>query len=242
MQSKIVEQQYNYNPCKIYIQQQGDSLFIKQMNAFRTDAVLATIVAFTNGEDTIAKQIICLPASVAINPFATYYQIKTANANEQYSLLQKNGMINCVALRTKDSIAIQVNNPNKLFFRYTLFAGNEVIKKGYSDKLILHEKTKTSKNYFISLQYIYGNKSYSENYAAAYQDKLLTVQAEQPPFVYPGQTANITVNVTNAIGKPVQDADVTAYAVTKKFTENMVPYVPYLGKRYPDGKVDLPIQ
>lgn len=236
LQTETLFQQYKYDRYKIMIEQKNDSLLISQINGHTPDSVDASIISFGSKDDTIHKQIVRLPASVHINPYVAYYEVETDSSYEEHVLKQSKGMVSCVALRTRDSVTIQVMNPGKLFFWYTLFAGNKIIRKGYTDNFFFQEKSRTARNYFISLQYVYGNKSFSENYTAAYQDKLLSVQAEQPVFVYPGQTTNITVSITDASGKPVKDADVTAYGFTKKFENSSAPYIPYLGRLYPNRK------
>jgi alpha-2-macroglobulin len=234
--SQRLSQHYFHNPYKIVIDQKDDSLFVRQLHRNKTDIVKATIVAFNENDDTLGIQKLFLPTVIKINPFARTYEVETDTAFEEYILRQKQAMVYCQAIRTRDSVFIASQNPQRLFFWYTIFAGNKVIQRGYTDRLEYREKSRTKRNYFVSLQYIYGDKPYTENFTVVYQDKLLNIWAEQPTRVYPGQTTDLSLRVTNAWGKPVADADVTAYAVTKKFRNSRVPFIPYLGKIYPRRK------
>lgn len=237
--SQWLSQHYFHNPFNLVIDQKDDSLFVRQLHLNKTDTVKATILAFKENDDTLSINQLRLPTVIKINPFATFYEVATDTATKEYALKQIRGMVSCRATRTGDSVFIESQNPHRLFFWYTLFAGNKVIKRGYTDALVYREKSVTKKNYFISLQYIYGDKSYTENFTAVYQDKLLNILAVQATNVYPGQTTDLSILITNASGQPVPDADLTAYAFTKKFPDARVPVIPYLGKIYPRRKALL---
>jgi alpha-2-macroglobulin len=189
-----------------------------------------------DAEDTLEQKSIALPATIRINPFAKMYEVETENLDEDFEIKQNKEMVSCVALRTKDSVTIQLQNPYGLPVWYNVFAGNKIIAHGLTNNFQFKDKVRTSKNYFVSLQYIWGNKVCNEDYTISYQDKLLTISVNQPQFIYPGQTTQIDIDVKNAAGKPVVDADITAYSFTKKFKNIGSPFVPYLGKIYPGRK------
>jgi alpha-2-macroglobulin len=209
-----------------------DSLSINYIFSGVSKPITATVCAI-NGNDTLERRSITLPALVKINPFATEYTAEAGDVYESYDLKFQRGMVSCNALRTKDSVILQLVNPRRLPVWYTIFAGKKIIQRGFTDSLSYAERSTTADNYFVSLQYLYGNKVYKEDFTIPYQDKLLNVRVEQPEMIYPGQTVAIGVRVTDANGKPVANADVTAYSFTKKFHASS-PFVPYLGKLYPE--------
>ena len=235
-QDESLHLKYDHNRFFLALEKNNDSLSINQYNGSESERVFALVTAYDEEDEIIDEDSVQLPAQFPINPFVSYYDVETDTLYETFNLDNGRGSLGCNASRTDDSVFIQVINPNHLFFWYTLFAGKKVIRRGYSNELLYAEKSKTPKNYFISLQYVYGNKLYNEDFTAAYQDKLLTINSEQPLFVYPGQTANISLAVTDAKNKPVNDADITAYSFTKKFDEAASPFVPYLGRYYPSRK------
>ena len=224
---------YDHNEHFLSLEQKNDSLSINQYFKNNSQKVPAIVSSYNEEDDLIHEDSIQLPAQIPINPFASYYEVETDTLYESFELSQGRGFVGCNASRTQDSVFIQMVNPKHLYFWYTLFAGKKVIKRGYTNELFYSEKAMTAKNYFVSVQYVYGDKIFSDDFTAAYQDKLLTITSDQPAFVYPGQTANITLTVTNNQNKPIEDADVTAYGFTKKFNKARAPYVPYLGKYYP---------
>lgn len=231
-----LSQQYKNDRQYIHIDQQTDSLHITIMEAGQSIPAKAMLCAMRDEDDTVYCKPVQLPAVIRVDPFVKFYEIETDSLYDKFTPEYESSMLACRSLRTKDSVTIQVSNPRHLFFWYTIFAGNKVISRGYSDTLLFSGKTHTPKNYFVSLQYIYGNMSHRENYTIAYKDKSLNIQVDQPGIVYPGQQVKVDIAVTDHTGKPVADADITAYAFTRKFQNAQIPTIPYLGKYYKGRK------
>lgn len=231
-----IRQHYTYNPYNIIFEHTNGKLTVRQMNGNKDDSAAAMVMGFNEQGDTVEAHRVTLPASIAFNPFVSYYEAETAAQNEEYRPTFKRGLISCQAVRTADSVTILVQNPLKLPFWYNIFAGNKMVHKGQGTELIFSERNRTWKNYFLVLQYIYGDRAFQEEFGIALQDKLLNIQSDQPAMISPGQSLKIQVRVTDAKGEPVPDADLTAYSYTKKFTEAPSPDVPYLGKYYPGRK------
>ncbi|WP_217605944.1 alpha-2-macroglobulin family protein [Chitinophaga sp. GbtcB8] len=215
---------------------QDDSLKIEHYTAGKTSTASGILYVFGEENDTLEQRTITLPTIIKIHPFATSYTVTSNQLTDSYNLSHAGGAVSCQAMRSRDSVFVRLVNPYHLPVWYTIFAGNKIVLRGYSDTLLYQERTHTAGNYNISLQYIYGNKVQKENYLAAYQDKLLNIHSDQPAFVYPGQTVNINLHVTDANGQAVPDADVTAYALTKKLRAP-APYVPYQGRSYANRKM-----
>lgn len=169
------------------------------------------------------------PCKIELNPFYRIYKVKggeterTINIAQQYSLLQ------CFSQRTADSVFVEIQNPRNLHFTYNIYKKNTEKKRGYGDSLNLRNPTKTKQNYFVSVRYLWGGKIKEDTYRIPFQDKKLNIELTQPPVIYPGQTARTEITVTDQRGKPVENVDLTAYSLTKKFN-SQAPNVPYLGK------------
>jgi TonB-dependent SusC/RagA subfamily outer membrane receptor len=237
-QQKIatVAQTFSNNPYAILLEEKEDSLRITRWKGDNTDSAPASLFAFNENDDTLSEHSIQLPTTIAINPYAAYYEVITDSATEEFKLDNKRGLVSCVAMRTKDSVYIRVVNPGKLHFWYSIFASNKMVKKGYGNDLFYSARSFTRSNYFVALQYVYGNKVYKEEYIVPFQQNLLNIETDQPEFVYPGQEKLVNIVVKDTEGKPVAGADVTAFAFTQKFTNARQPYVPYFGKLYPPRK------
>jgi len=235
-ESVVLSQSFQDSPYEIRFTPFEDSIKIEQLAGARSCTANGILYAITEKDDTVQQQNLQLPSSIHINPFVSHYNIKTDSAAGEFELKQVKGMVSCLAARTSDSINVQSVNPKHIAFWYTLFAGNKVIHRGYGDSLSYRKKIRTAKNYFISLQYIYGNRLHTEDYTIPIQNKLLNISVSQPEYIYPGQQLSIEIAVTNAAGKPVKDADLSAWSFTDKFKNQPAPFVPYLGKIYPPRK------
>ncbi|MGB8192198.1 MAG: hypothetical protein WCF67_09780, partial [Chitinophagaceae bacterium] len=232
LQDQTLSQHFTDEPGAISFEVQNDSLKIDHTVSGKSVPVAATLSILKGKDSMEQRRIITIPATIKINPFATTYEVETDSLYETYELSRSSGMVSCLASRTKDSVAVQLVNPNHLPVWYTIFAGDKIIHRGYVDSLVFLERSRTPKNYFVSLQYIYHDQVYKENFTIPFRDKLINIRTEQPAFVYPGQTVNFGIHLTDAYGKPVSNADVTAFSFTKKF-DAPTPYVPYLGRFYP---------
>lgn len=237
-EQKIVtlQQQFNNERRTIQFDQQNDSLHISLSEAGRSVPAKGMLYAFARKEDTLTKQPVQLPLTIRIDPFTEHYEVEVDSLQDSFRPAQTNNIITCRSLRTRDSLMIQVVNPHHLYFWYVIFAGNKIIDRGYGDSLLYVDRVRTRKNYFVSLQYIYANATRFENYTIPYKEKLLNVQVNQPEQVYPGQQVQVDIAVTDSDGKPVADADLTAYALTQKFRNATLPYIPYAGKVYKPRK------
>jgi TonB-dependent SusC/RagA subfamily outer membrane receptor len=214
-----------------------DSLSVDFLTKGTPAKAPAVIYIFNDQDDTLQIITTTLPATLKLNPFASHYKAISLNSTQDYRLKYTKGIVSALATRTKDSLFIRLNNPHVLPVWYTLFAGNKVIDRGHADSLSLSTKTQTANNYTLSIQYVFGNKMYTEDYIIPYQDKLLKLTVNSPLVVYPGQKTTIEIGVTDANNKSVEGADVTAYSFTKKFTNPKPPYVPYLGKTYRNRRI-----
>jgi alpha-2-macroglobulin len=236
-QTQQLQASYKYEDEIISFELKQDSLHIDYTSKGRTSNVEGIIYAFNNNKDTLLTTASTLPTAIKINPYVTYYEVHAAGSSKPYYLKQTAGMVSALATRTSDSVFIALQNPHRLPVWYTVFAGNRIVTRGMGDSLMLTMRSVTSKNYFVSLQYVFGNKIYHEEYTVVFRDKLLNISVNMPRMVFPGQTSTLEVGVTDAAGKKIEGADVTAYAFTQKFRNINSPYIPYLGKTYPARKL-----
>ncbi len=218
---------------RLTIESEADSLRINYFISGKPAETDAELFAFDLNDDSLFSKKLHLPAVVPVDPLVGNYEVVTELCDEEFFLRSSRRMVSCQASRTKDSVRVLLINPKRLKVWYTLFNGEKVVARGYSTDLDLSFRTRSQKNYSISLQYVYGSRPVTDEFVIPYQDKLLNLVVDQPAYVYPGQTVNVGLQVTDQQGKPVEHADVTAYSFTTKFDRFRAPNVPYLGKIYP---------
>ncbi|GGA85574.1 carboxypeptidase-like regulatory domain-containing protein [Puia dinghuensis] len=233
---KQLDVRYYTDTAHIDIHAHTDSLDIRYTIRGRPAAAQATVTAFTAKEEIIASIPLSLPASLRVNPLATLYGVSVGAPGDSlradFDLSTEHLDIPAFTKRTRDTVLISVNNPARLPFWYTITAGRKVILRGYGDQLHYLGKPVGSAPYHLQLQYLWQGDLQSRQIDLPFFEKRLTIDIRQPEYVYPGEKVNIAIAVTDAAGRPVADADLTAYAITAKFKEQSWPHVPYFGKRW----------
>ncbi len=176
------------------------------------------------------------PYKIPTNVYYKTYTAQNGDTKETLDVSSQPPLLECFSNRTNDSIFIQFENPRKLNFTYNIYERNKEIFRGYTESLTLKKRTNSNENYYLSVRYLWGGTIMEQNYRIPFFDKKLTLAVKQPTLVYPGQKANIEVTVTDQKGKPVENVDITAYSLTKKFNYQP-PTVPYIGKYRPEKEL-----
>lgn len=220
---------YEYSSKKFDIEYLNDSI---KLEYEKNGITLQKKVVISAGDNFGNSSVVFegfTPCSIDINPFFSNYTIESDSLTEVIDMSSEESLIKCFSERTSDSVFIEVDNPRKIPFSYSIYRKNARKDYGYTDSLDLKRIALSKQNWFISLRYLWGGKIREENYSIPLSEKKLNVKVTQPFLVYPGQNTDIEVLVTDINGKPVEGVDLTAYSVTKKFNET-APELPYLGK------------
>lgn len=165
------------------------------------------------------KQV-SLPHKEKIDINATsYYFMTDGETFSQSASNLKHGMY-IDGQRTKDSIKIQINNPNHIPVQYQIYYGDKEITRGNSSKdFVFAEKSKNKKLYTIKTQFIWANSEHSDSETFDLYENTLNIELESPDKVYPGEKADFKIKVTDYKGEKVENTDLTAYSYTSKFNE-----------------------
>lgn len=185
---------------------------------------LFQIIGMNKEEYPIFSKNVRLPYSIKVQPTVTLYELRQdSTLIKQLNLSGEQSLVNLLAEHSKDSLFISLQNPRKLEVRYQVFKNNRITNEGYSDKLYYRIKASSNDRYYVSLQYLWAGNSKAENFDLPFAKKPLCIKIEESHTVFPGETREISVTVNDAFGKPVNNVDLTAYAVTKKFGESYRP-------------------
>lgn len=169
------------------------------------------------------------PVVAELEPYFVSYHAEAEGIQERLEVSSISPLISFYAERNQGQLVFRAHNPRNLPFSYQLFKRNRRVKKGYHQQAEILHKTRSRKNYFVSVQYLWAGQMHTQTYRVPLREKLLNLEVEQPAIVYPGQQTEIALRVTDMAGKPVKGVDVTAYGMTSKFSYTP-PAVPYLGK------------
>jgi alpha-2-macroglobulin len=170
-----------------------------------------------------------LPYKAKLQPYYSAYKIAIGDVAYKKNIKDMPSMLQCFSDRTADSIFISIDNPRNIFFSYNIYKTNTNIAEGYSNTLNFKEKTNSLENYYISLRYLWAGNIIENTYNIPILQNKLNIKVNQPTLVYPGQETMIDVLVTDCNGKPVNNVDITAFGLTKKFNYT-TPDVPSLEK------------
>jgi len=175
-----------------------------------------------------------LPYTIPVNASNTEYRF--TKGEEEWTINANNNEphIQLYAQRTRDSIFIRCDNPQKLKLIYFLYRKNKEIQRGAGDSIQIKAKATTLGKYEILIRYLWAGREMSRHETLEFRDKLLDVKIEQPSLVLPGQTKTVNIEVKDAFGKPVKGIDLTAFSTSAKFANSNTPDVYDYSKPHPD--------
>ncbi|RYU86576.1 hypothetical protein EWM62_18150 [Mucilaginibacter terrigena] len=230
-QASFKYQRFNLNTKVV-----GDSLKIDYEEYGRQIKGMALVSALNADDDTLSATRLMLPGLVKINPNADNYAIETDSLEKTLEVSQFEASVAISGERTADSVFINIDNPRNLPLYYSVYAGGKLIDAGQGKSINYKQAYSKHKIIQFIVNYVWAGKAQQRQNSFAYNKDALNIAVKQPLSVYPGQKATTDIVVTDATGKPVANADITAWALTRKFTDYSVPFVPYLGKSYPAVK------
>jgi len=151
------------------------------------------------------------------------YEVKNYQKRSYtYDALSNKAGISCYAEQTKDSLFVVIQNPRNSLVWYYVFEGDKPHFADFTTESILFkQKGKSSKNYYISLSYWWNGSIHKEDYITSLikPTNAINIDLKTPKSIIPGAKVAIEASVTDALNKPILDADVTIYGITGKFKE-----------------------
>jgi hypothetical protein len=228
---------WDHHTRKIVSKIENDTLRVNYLVNGKSQPTKALIQQVNIDRDTLNATVINLPAIIAKSSNAVNYIVKVDSLTENADIGTGYTEVRATGYRTVDSLFIKVLNSAHSKFWYTIFAGNKVIDEGAATELSYKKPFKYAGNAAIVINYFWqGMLRYNEQTFNPH-DRYLNIDIKQPTTVYPGQQATIAIDVKDNFGKPVANADVTAYAITRKFENYQLPEIPYLGKAFSPRKI-----
>lgn len=227
---------YHYDSARVVFRVRGDSLDIGYRRLGRDEHARAVVTAFTKNDDVIDSVAALLPATVRIPNMAASFKVTVPGRRDtltgDYDLPDEIPAPPMRTRRTADTVEIVVGDSLHIPFWYTLMRGTRLIRRGYGENLAFRERAGGPEPYYFQLQYLWKGVLQRRTANLPFFEKHLNIEVREPRHVYPGQRVSVAVAVTDAWGRAVPGADVTAYAITAKFQEQSLPAVPYLGRSY----------
>ncbi|MFN0289942.1 alpha-2-macroglobulin family protein [Pedobacter helvus] len=219
-------------PIEITSEFKKDSIAIAYLVNGKSENQLAKMSSYTKDDVLINSTNIALPYVGKTDYSAEYLEIETPKDTTTIYITDLKPELQINAMQNKDSLRVVVINEHKIPFWYTIFAGNKVFLRGYSNQLDTLIKSDSRKASHVRINYFWGGDEETSEVSAFYNPYQLNLKLIAPDMVYPGQKVNMLVQVTDINRQPVPQTDVTAQAFTSKFGNVSGPRLPYLGKRF----------
>lgn len=173
------------------------------------------------------RGIVRLPLALPVLPQAASYRVYDgAGRAASVYLTASNADLTLSSSRTADSLRLAVNNPRRLPFWYYVYRGNELRYRGYATDYQLVIRESNGAGWHVSLHYTWAGQVQTAEYSVGPVQPQLTIAADEPAIAYPGQRLRLGFTVTDEHGRPVPDADLTAYAYNSKFAQSTLPALP----------------
>ncbi len=221
---------YYHSHDEFDIQLKNDSLHFTYFNNGKPETRQAFVFAIDHFGNTTAIHKGEIPHTFLLEPYYATYTVTSDSLSKTFNISEQPSLIRVISERDYDSIHLTVDNPRNIPFVYNIYKGNNEKLRGYSDSLHIECKTRTKKNYYITISYLWGGEVKEATYSIPLLDRKLNIQAIEPHIVYPGKKTKIELLVTDNKGKPVPGVDITAYSITSKF-DYRAPVVPYIEKK-----------
>jgi TonB-dependent SusC/RagA subfamily outer membrane receptor len=183
------------------------------------------------GQTQTLPRTVQLPLSVPLDFLTSTFRLTdAAGRSASLDLGANNAGLNLRSDRTADSVVLAVDNPHRVPFWYFVYQGNALRYRGYDTAYQLKIKDKSAVAWHVSLHYRWGAALRVAEYTVGTPPRQLLVATDQPTVAYPGQKIKLDFTVTDERGRPVPDADLTAYAYNHKFGAPNLPAVPTLAR------------
>ena len=191
----------------------------------------ALVTAYNPEYGIVWQDSVTLPCSVPLSWIVSEYEVQSATASEDIEVGKLPGeLIGHRFFRWDGNVRLVVNNPAKFPFWYTICMGDKTIAKGYATGISTSRaRTTAARAIPMQIAYLQGENARTIRGELPFTEKNITMEVKTAATVYPGQSAKVEVAVKDRKGRPVKNADVTAYAFTSKF-EALPPEVTIYGK------------
>lgn len=193
-------------------------LTIKELLNGESISVAASITAYNAETEVLFRDSVRLPYSLPLQWIANDYKVTTATSSGKFCVNDiKETILEYRFFKEAGNVRLIIDNPSGFPFWYTIVKDKKMIGKGYTTALDYTYKDKGKSVYAMQLSYLLGDEAKSITGSLPSIEKNLSMEVNTPTTVYPGQTAKVDVLVKDKKGRPVKNADITAYAVTSKF-------------------------
>lgn len=183
---------------------------------------------------------ITIPFRIPINPWAEKYTCRAGTAVSSIDLNSSDHPANVqvTAQWVRDSVFVRIENPRLLPVAWLLRSAGQELGRGVTldSSGLTGFKTGNSGLAELTWSYPWGGRDQTGNTTVQPYKRLLTFEVEQPAEVWPGQTGQVKVKVSDYKGRPAQNVNLAVGAINAQFkdeTPYRAPDIRYQRKKQP---------
>lgn len=170
-----------------------------------------------------------LPHKEKINPAATSIRFESDLVSRSIRMADMLPNISFVGGIERDSFNVSIENPQKIPVSWYVYQGSTLLETGFGTEFeYVAEVVSRGETYYVELLYALGGVDHIKTREFKFHTGALHISLDIPDRVYPGQKADVNIQVRDAFGNGVGDVDLTALATTAKL-DYYPPDLPYYG-------------
>lgn len=216
---------YYYNGYSIDARLSRDSVVYSFRENGRDSVCANAVLVYDDLRDT---RIVSLPFREKVNPNVRMVTVKCGSISRIIDMASVPPSIGIMGGIERDSFKVWLDNPHQVEGTWFIYQGSELLEKGFG-KQMRHQSVieDRSRSYYVEWLYTYAGEERIRQREYRFNDKQLIVDLALPDRVYPGQTVDASVSVTNQAGQPVGGVDLTALGVNSKLDYTTPPLSDY---------------
>lgn len=205
---------FRYQQYEINARYVSDSIVFEALN---NGSVMLNVPARIT-HDVLPDPIdVVLPFRMKINPAIRKTVLVTSTAERIVNMETMALRLEILGGIEKDSIRIAVDNPQGIEYAWFIYRGSELLDRGSGTDLTYSSFIEDrDRSYYVELLYAFAGEERIRQKEFQFNDRQLDIAFDVPDRVYPGQSVDATITVTNQAGDPVAGVDLTAFGVTAK--------------------------
>lgn len=230
IQTKEVTIEYVFEDYRIEVQLINDSIYADYLINNVKSSIGGTLELMDKEEK------IRFPYVAKISPFEDNYNF---NADDENLTGQKFSVPDYQIYRpnnfsSRDTTGFDLYNPKRVHVFFSVLKNNQVIAEGSSAEENLKWRMKTvdpNEMYFVRYSYWWTGELRKDYFNIGLLYKQLNIEAKSKQTVFPGEKDSIQLSITDYLGKPAADVNLTAVSYNSQFAKDIrLPSLPNLSK------------
>lgn len=196
---------------------------------FITGSLVKDVPFLMRYDDEVVPRHVTLPYREKINAAVRKVDFRGDSLSTQIEMRTVLPKVEIIGGIRRDSLNLQLVNPQQLDISWFVYRGNELQRKGFGKQMkfdtLITDRTYT---YYVELLFAFGGEDRMVRKEFRFMKNQLNIDLAISDRVYPGQQAEALIEVTDGSGFPVSGVDLTAVGVNGKLG-HFLPNLPSYG-------------